>query len=173
MTTKTEHLYLDAEADIRNTNYHEAFEKYETILYDEPGYAPAHNSMGWIYKTQFENYEKAENHLKAAIHSDPSYPHPYFHLAALLVDLERFDELKALLQKCLQVVTIEKAWIYHRYGMAEELQGRYTPALKYYDYAILNTLNNDRIKDYQADIERCKTKLDIAKANKSWKPFSE
>ena len=70
MTTKVEQLYLEAEADIRNSNYHEAFEKYETILYEEPGYAPAHNSMGWIYKNQFDNYAKAENHSKASIQAE-------------------------------------------------------------------------------------------------------
>lgn len=171
MTTKIEHLYLEAEADIKNNNYHEAFEKYENILYEEPGYAPAHNSMGWIYKTQFEDYEKAENHFKAAIQNNALYPHPYFHLASLLLDLERFDELKKLLEQCLRVVTIEKAWVFYRYAMAEELQGKYNDAIKYYQQAILNTMNNDKIKDYQTDIDRCKTKIDIVKNNKPWISF--
>ena len=99
MTTKVEQLYLEAESDIRNNNYHEAFEKYETILYEEPGYAPAHNSMGWIYKTQFDNHIKAENHFKAAIQADALYPHPYFHLSSVYFDLDKFDELKKHLQK--------------------------------------------------------------------------
>ena len=29
-----------------------------------------------------------------AMKSDPLYPHPYFHLAALLMDMERLDELE-------------------------------------------------------------------------------
>ncbi len=171
MTTKIEHLYLEAEADIKNNNYHEAFEKYENILYEEPGYAPAHNSMGWIYKTQFENYDKAENHFNAAIQSDSRYPHPYFHLAAMLLDLERFDELTKHLEKCLKVVTIEKAWVFHRYAMAEEIQGRYAEAIKYYQQSIVSTMNNEKIKDYQADIDRCKTKQEVSKNNKPWISF--
>jgi len=121
--------------------------------------------MGWIYKTQFENYEKSENHFNAAIQADPLYPHPYFHLAATLIDLERFTELYRHLEKCLKVVTIEKAWVHHRYGMANELQGKYDAAIGNYQQAILNTMNNDKIKDYQADIERCKTKLNILNNN--------
>ena len=165
MTTQYEQTYLEAEADIRNNNYHEAFQKYETILYEEPGYAPAHNSIGWIFKTQFDNYEKAETHFQAAIQSDPLYPHPYFHYAGLLIDLDRFDELKKLLEKCLKVVTIDKAWVYYRYAMIEEINGNFTGAIKQYKTAILHCMNNDKIKDYQADVERCKTKEEIANEN--------
>jgi len=161
MTTQFEQTYLEAEADIRNSNYHEAFHKYESILYEEPGYAPAHNSMGWIFRTQFDNYEKAETHFQAAIQADPLYPHPYFHYAGLLIDLERFDELKKLLEKCLKVTTIDKSWVYYRYALIAEIDGNYKEAAKQYNTAILNCINNDKIKDYQADIERCKIKEDI------------
>lgn len=161
MTTSFEQTYLEAEADIRNSNYHEAFLKYETILYEEPSYAPAHNSLGWIFKTQFDNYEKAEKHFRTAIQASPSYPHPYFHLAGLLIDLERYNELKKLLQTCLKVVTIDKAWVYYRYAMLAEISGNYNEAIEQYKAAIINCLNNDKVKDYQADIERCKIKTNI------------
>jgi tetratricopeptide (TPR) repeat protein len=120
MTSKAEEMYLEAEADIRNSNYHDAFQKHESIIYEEPDFAPAHNSIGWLYKTQFDSYDKAEMHFKAAMKSDPLYPHPYFHLATLYIDLERLDDLKKHLERCLKIVTVEKAWIYYRYGMIEE-----------------------------------------------------
>ncbi|NNV56529.1 hypothetical protein [Limnovirga soli] len=161
MTTQAEQTYLEAEADIRNSNYHEAFQKYESILYEEPGFAPAHNSLGWIFRTQFDNYEKAEMHLKAAIQADPLYPHPYFHLAGLYIDLEKFDELKSLLDKSLTIVTIDKAWVYYRFGMMQEIQSQYDSAIAFYKKAIINSISNDKIKDYQADIERCTTKQSI------------
>ena len=66
MNANSEELYLEAEADIKNNNYAEAFKKYESILYEEPDSAPAHNSMGWLYKTQFDDYAKAENHFSTA-----------------------------------------------------------------------------------------------------------
>ena len=86
-----------------------------------------------------------------------------FHYAGLLIDLDRFDELKKLLQKCLKVVTVDKAWVYYRYAMIEEINGNYSGAIQQYKTAILHCLNNDKIKDYQTDIERCKTKEEIAK----------
>jgi hypothetical protein len=70
-------IYLDAENDVKNNNFTEAFKKYESILFDEPGNAATHNSLGWIYKTQMDNYEKGENHYLAAIKSQPGYPYAY------------------------------------------------------------------------------------------------
>lgn len=167
MTTSFEQLYLEAEADIRGSNYHEAFQKYESILYEEPDFAPAHNSMGWIYKTQFDNYQKAEMHFKAAIQADGLYPHPYFHLASIYIDLERFDDLKRLLDKCLNIITIEKSWVHYRFGLMNEFKSNYDEAIKEYRQAIVFCMNNDKIKEYQADIERCKMKNEIiAEMNK-------
>lgn len=163
MTTKVEQLYLEAEADIRNSNYAEAFEKYETILYEEPSFAPAHNSIGWIYKNQFDDYVKAEKHFKASIAADHFYPHPYFHLASIYFDLDRFDELKKHLDKCLTISTIEKAWIYHRNGMMEETYGKFDEAIEYYKKAIMNSFSNEKIAEHKADIERCETKKSLLK----------
>ncbi|HMP91884.1 MAG TPA: hypothetical protein PKD90_03380 [Phnomibacter sp.] len=171
MNTRTEELYLEAEADIRNSNYHEAFQKYESILYEEPDYAPAHNSLGWIYKTQFENYQKAEVHFKAAIAADPLYPHPYFHLASILIDLERFEELKEHLDRCLGIRTIDKAWVYFRFGMINELHGHFADAIAWYQKAILQSMSNEKIKDYQGDIERCRIKMNVGRTSKPWISF--
>jgi len=171
MTTRTEELFLEAEADIRNSNYHEAFQKYEDILYEEPGYAPAHNSIGWIYKTQFDNYQKAELHFKTAMKADPEYPHPYFHFASLLLDLERYNELERHLNHCLSLRAIDKSWVYYRYGMLNELNGLFLKAIENYEKALINTMNNDKVKDYQTDIERCRIKLNVGRYKKPWVNF--
>ena len=163
MTTKVENLYLEAENDIRTSNFQEAFEKYETILYEEPGYAPAHNSIGWIYKTQFEDYNRAEKHFMAAIQSDPLYPHPYFHLATVYQDQERLSDLTKHLEKCLKITILDKSWVYIRYGIIHENKGQYEEAIKQYRKAILLSMSNDKIREYQSDIDRCKVKLEVVK----------
>jgi tetratricopeptide (TPR) repeat protein len=163
MNLSSEELYLEAEADIRNNNYAEALKKYESILYDEPDSAPAHNSMGWLYKTQFDNYAKAENHFLTAIRCDSLYPHAYFHMGALLMDMERFDELAIHLEKCLQVRSIDKSWVYGRYAMMEELKSNFDKATYYFEKAILGSQNEEKIKDYKADIERCNMKKELHK----------
>jgi tetratricopeptide (TPR) repeat protein len=162
MNTSSEELYLEAEADIKNNNYAEAFKKYESILYEEPDSAPAHNSLGWLYKTQFDDYMKAENHFITAIKCDPMYPHSYFHIAALLMDMERFDELNNHLERCLRIRTIDKSWVYGRYALSEELRQNFDKAVFYFEKAILVSQNDEKIKDYRNDIERVEMKREIA-----------
>jgi tetratricopeptide (TPR) repeat protein len=161
MNTNAEELYLEAEADIKNNNYAEAFKKYESILYEEPDSAPAHNSLGWLYKTQFDDYAKAENHFLTAIRCDSLYPHAYFHIAAMLMDMERFDELTRHLDKCLKIRTIDKSWVFGRYALMEELKLNFSKAIFYFEKAILGSQNDEKIKDYKLDIERCEMKTGI------------
>ena len=161
MNANSEELYLEAEADIKNNNYAEAFKKYESILYEEPDSAPAHNSMGWLYKTQFDDYAKAENHFQTAVKCDPLYPHSYFHIAALFMEMERFDELRSHLDRCLRVRTIDKSWVYGRYALAEEARQNYEKAVFYFEKAIMASQNDEKIKDYRSDIERCQMKTEI------------
>jgi tetratricopeptide (TPR) repeat protein len=163
MNTNSEELYLEAEADIKNNHYAEAFKKYESILYEEPDSAPAHNSMGWLYKTQFDDYGKAENHFLTAIRCDPSYPHSYFHLAALYMDMERYSELNQHLEKCLRIRTVDKSWVYGRYALAEELKQEYDKAIFYFEKAMLVSQHDEKIRDFKLDIERCEMKREIWK----------
>ena len=86
MNSHLEELYLEAEADIKNDNYVEAFRKYESILSEEPTHGPTLNSLGWLNKTQIENYKKAESYYLACIKTNPSYPHAYQNYAVLFND---------------------------------------------------------------------------------------
>ncbi len=163
-----EEVYLEAEADIRNNSYVEAFRKYESILYDEPGNGPTLNSLGWLYKTQIEDYKKAEKYYVACINSSPHYPHAYINYAVLLTDMERFDELDKHLEKCLKIPTVEKSGVYLRYGIMEELKLNFKEAITCYEKAILMTLSDEKIKDCQEYINRCKSKMDLGKQHSSW-----
>lgn len=168
MNNKMEELYLEAEADIRNSSYVEAFRKYETILYEEPGNGPTLNSLGWLYKTQIEDYKKAEKFYQACINSNPNYPHAYINYAVLLTDMERYDELTTHLGKCLTVSTIEKSMIYLRFGIMEELKLNFKDAISYYEKAILMSLSDEKIKECQDHVTRCKTKIELGKQHSSW-----
>jgi len=52
-----------------------------------------------------------------------------------------------------------------------EMQGEFGKAITSYEQAILTTMSNDKIKEYQGDIERCKTKTDIGRNKKPWFSF--
>lgn len=58
MSTRIEELYLEGENAIKNGNILEAKQFFETILLDDPQCYYAHNSLGWIYKSHFDDYEK-------------------------------------------------------------------------------------------------------------------
>jgi tetratricopeptide (TPR) repeat protein len=138
-----------------NKHYVEAFRKYESILFDEPTNAPTHNSLGWIYKTQMDDYANAERHYKAAMAGDPSYPHAYLNYIILLMDLERFDDVEKVAARAVKVEAVDKAWLQHRIGLVRELQLKFEEAITCYEKAIMLTLNDDKIKGYKEDIERC------------------
>ena len=168
MNTQLEELYLEAEAEIKNNNFAEAFKKYESILYEEPSNGPTLNSLGWLYKTQLENYAKAESYYRAAIKGDPSYPHSYLNYATLLTDMERYEELTRLLDSCLKVPSIDKSMVHSKFGFMEELKLQFSDAIRHYEKAILFSLHDDRIKDYQQHIERCRTKIELSKNHSGW-----
>ena len=168
MNSQLVEIYLDAENDVKNNNYTEAFKKYESILFDEPGNAATHNSLGWIHKTQMDNYAKAENHYLAAIKSEPNYPYAYINYATLLMDQERYSDLEKLIQKALEIATTDKAMLYHRLGLANEMQLKFDDAVSFYEKSILFSLSDEKIKNYQADIERVEEKKKIAKKYSNW-----
>lgn len=159
MNSQLVEIYLEAENDIKNSNYMEAFRKYESILFEDPANAATHNSLGWIYKSQMDNYEMAEKHYQAAVNSDPSYPHAYLNYAILLMDMERYADLRLLLEEAQDVPAIEKSWIFQRLGFASELQLRFEEAMEYYEKAMMLSLNTDKIKMYREDLERCREKI--------------
>jgi Tfp pilus assembly protein PilF len=161
MNTRTEELYLEGENAIKNGNMLEAKQNYETILLDDPQCYYAHNSLGWIYKTQFDDYKKAENHYKAAVKFGPTYPHAYYNLVYLLTDLERFEELEHFLKGCLQVPVLDKSLIYNRLGVMEEMKENFSQAIVYYKRAIMVCLVDDKIEDIKKNISRCEYKLQM------------
>ena len=60
MQTDFEELYLQSEQAIKDGDLIRAKGLIEHMLMEDPRSAIAHNSMGWFYRVQFEDYEKAE-----------------------------------------------------------------------------------------------------------------
>lgn len=161
MNQHSEETYLQAEQEIRNNNYAEAFRLLNEVLSEDPTAAPAHNSMGWLYKTQFDDYERAENHYLAAIRYDQHYPHAYWNLCYLYTDLERFDDVYELLKKCERIPSLDKSMVAYRKGVMEENRSNITGAIDLYRQAITQTLSDDRIEELKKQIERCEYKLSV------------
>jgi len=124
--------------------------------------------LGWLSKTQIEDFTKAEAYYKASIASDPQYPHTYLNYATLLTEMERFEELQELLQTCFRIPTIEKSWVFMKLGLMEELKLDFKEAISNNEKAILVALSDEKIKDYQLNIDRCKNKIELSKSHAKW-----
>ncbi len=168
MNSYLEETYLEAEADIKEGNFVDAFRKYEAILLEEPSNGPTLNSLGWLSKTQIEDFTKAEAYYKAAIAADSKYPHSYNNYATLLTEMERFEELEELLQTCFRIPTIEKSWVFMKLGLMEELKLNFKGAIANNEKAILVAISDEKIKDYQQNIVRCKSKIELSKSHLKW-----
>ncbi len=159
--THLEDVYLEAEECIRNENYLHAKQLLESIIMEEPDFVPAHNSLGWIYKSQLDDYHRAENHFVRALKTDKNYPHTYNNLFKLYTDLEQWDKIKSLAKKAIQVPLVDKALVYYRLGIAEEFQMNFEEAILYYKKAIQRCLNFENIESYKKAIANCEYKQTI------------
>jgi hypothetical protein len=82
--------------------------------------------------------------------------------------MERYEELKRHLVRCLTIATIEKSWVYYRYAIAEELNMQFDAAINYFEKAILVSLNDEKIKEYRNDIDRCRKKVELVLNHRDW-----
>jgi tetratricopeptide (TPR) repeat protein len=156
-----EDTYLEAEEAIRNSNYLQAKQLLENIILDEPATAQAHNSLGWLYRTQFDDYPRAERHYRAAINCNPGYPHPYINLIVLYTYHEQWEKLKSVANRALTTPLVDKAAVYYRLGLMEEYLQNYPDAIANYKKAIKFCLNQDTIDDYKRAIATCEYKAEL------------
>lgn len=161
MSHHLEEIYLTAELECKNGNYTEAFKLYHEILQEDPTSASAHNSLGWMYKTQFDDYLRAETHYRTAIKANPAYPHAYWNLCYLLTDMERYDEAYKLLKLCESVNTLDKSLLKLRLGILEEQKGDFKQAIKRYKEGLLCAMSDERLEELKKLIERCEYKQSI------------
>jgi hypothetical protein len=61
----------------------------------------------------------------------------------------------------------------YRLAIAEELRMNFDSAISCFEKAILNSLNDEKIKEYHADIERCRKKIEIIINHKEWQNKKE
>ena len=156
-----EELYLQSEQAIKDGDLIRAKSLIEHMLMEDPKSAIAHNSMGWFYRVQFEDYKKAERHYRAAIRFNPDYPHAYWNYANLLMDLERFAELEELMSRAMKLPALNKSMIYNQLGEMRELQGQFSEAIVLYKTAIKRSVKSEQIDQFYESIERCEDKLRI------------
>lgn len=123
-----------------------------------PDFAKANNYLGEIYFNYFKDADAAEVYFKKAIAAAPAFTSSYINYARVLLEQERFTELNANLNKVSEIPGAEKDKVNELFGLMNELQGKYEPAIQYYKKAITLTFSNEDLSKYEQAIARCEIK---------------
>ena len=143
---------------LRESRIEEAKRLLEGALMEEPGYAKLHAKLGDLYYYETENLAMAENHYHLAIRFYPKYQEVYRDLADMYLDHRKFDGLKKLMTKALDVEGIDQAFVYEKLGQAAEAQGQYKEAIEFYRKGLFASLDNTDASELKKHIKRNKYK---------------
>jgi tetratricopeptide (TPR) repeat protein len=155
MTTQVlEQYILDAERAFQEQQFLDGKNYLEEALAIEPTWGKAHNHMGWLYLYQLADWEKAEQHLGLALKYTARYSAPYLHMAHLLFESRRFDELMDLLKTAAHIPGVQRSFVHNEHGRVHEVNGRYSKAIKSYRLALRWALDEQEIQVIRDNIRR-------------------
>lgn len=158
---EAEGLLLLVSDAIERGAYLEALTLVYGIIHQFPTWGPAYNVKGWLYANVFNNLEEAAEGYREALALSPDHLPTYLNYAVLLNKVEAFDALTALLEKGLCLQGIDKAQVYHEFGIMYEKQGRYEEAAQAYREAIPHVLKAEEVAYFNEAIHRCALKQEI------------
>lgn len=159
--TKLEEMLSQANLEIKNGKYEVASNLLEKIIDIDPNFGKAYNHLGYLYEVKFKEFEKGETLYKLCLEKTPMYPAVYYNYSVLLSTLNKWDELKELLDKALSIPGITKSTIYNEYAIMFEQQGKLEEAIVHYRKAGMSTLDKGTLDRAKASIERCNAKKDL------------
>jgi tetratricopeptide (TPR) repeat protein len=67
----------EAKRLVYDEGHEPALKLLNNILFEEPGYAKLHHTLGCVYFYHAEDLKKAEQHFRLAIRFDPEFAEPY------------------------------------------------------------------------------------------------
>lgn len=159
MTTRVLQQYiLDAEKAFERHEWLEGRDLLHEALEMEPVFAKAHNHLGWLYLYYLIDYNLSEMHLKLALKYAPGYHAPYLHMAQLLFDTGKWEELERLLNKAMGISGVQKSFIYNDLGRLHEVKGEYRKAITNYKLAIRYSFDTKEIDTFRDNIKRSRNK---------------
>lgn len=130
----------------------------EKLLYEEPGYARLHHTLGIVYFYHADKPEKAEHHLRLAIRFDEKFAEPYWYLGKLLSDDDRLDEAIEVYKSGMKAKRAQKAELLSETGRAYELKKKFKMAIRHYRKALDYSAELWNCLVIEQSIKRCKRK---------------
>lgn len=156
-----EEMFAKADDLIKEGDIKGAVEMLFKIIQRNPNFGKAYNHLGWVYENKYKNYTRAEEFYKKALQYSPEYPAGYLNYTYFLSNLSRYDELKAHLDKAINIPAVAKETIYNEYGIMYEMSQKPEEAMDYYVKAAMTTLDSTKLTQYKESINRCKQKIEL------------
>jgi tetratricopeptide (TPR) repeat protein len=128
------------------------------LLFEEPGYARLHFTLGKVYLYYVEEVVKAERHFRLAIHFDREFPDTYLYLGNLLFDDERYNEAVVVYLQGLNAKRAYKTELYNGAGRSYELMKKYKKAISHYKDALSSSAETYSCLLLENSIRRCERK---------------
>src|SRR5687768_6902045 len=127
-----EKYMANAEQMIYDGQVEEGLNVLNDLLYDEPGYGPLHNYLGWAYMYYGNDARKAEMHFTMAIRFAPDYAPAYVHMGNLLSRAARYAEAIEYFRAGLTKPAANRTALLEGIAHAYELQREYRHAIRSY-----------------------------------------
>lgn len=138
--------------------YESSLKLLQKLLYDEPGYARLHHTLGIVYFCYADRPEEAEKHLRLAIQFDEKFAEPYWYLGKLLSDGDRLDEAIEVFKNGMNAKRARKAELLSEAGRAYELKKKLGMAIRHYKKALGYSAELWSCLVIEQSIKRCKRK---------------
>jgi tetratricopeptide (TPR) repeat protein len=148
----------EAKRLVYNEEHEQALKILNNILFEEPGYARLHHTLGCIYFYQAEETKRAEQHFRLAIRFDPEYAESYGDLGQLLSDDERLDEAIHIYSQGMNAKKANKTQLLSNTAKAYELKKKYSKAIKHYKEALGHSAELWNCLTLEESIKRCRRK---------------
>ncbi len=159
---EVESLFIQANRFIDNKNLAEAKSTLEEILLIEPSYGRAHNHLAWIYETELKDIKNATMHYKLAIKfSGKEYPVSYINYIYLLLDIENYQDIKALIAEARQIKEIKQSILFYQEGRVFEAENNFIQAFQLYEKSKKGSFDNGFIQVINLEIQRAYNKMNI------------
>lgn len=158
MIEAAEKTLLQAQLLLEKGQVVDCVQELSTLLARQPEHGRANALLGHLQLRYFKDFTAAEEAFKIAMRNASSFPDLYVDYAFLLLQVERYTETIAVINKGLEVPGISKDKLFQIFGNLYERQSKWDDAIEYYSQALRYTLNNDSLKEYEVDLKRVEAK---------------
>ena len=128
------------------------------LLYEEPGYGPLHNVLGWTHMFYVNDPKKGEMHFKLAIRFAPEFAPPYLHLGNLLSRQGRYAEAIETFRSGLSKPEAIRISLLEGIAMAHEKRGEFRNAIRVYKEAATASVVDIEVDRMLKNARRCRRK---------------